>query len=311
MTCRRPTISVRTEVLERLAQANSDSDAPDSLEFAPTSWSTLDRDSFTEGVSELLAYQDERVREEERSLAEELRERALQRAKQRAQARRWENEMVERNRQEMLDRRIEEARERIAEQIREEIRTRRARLSSELEARAQTNASEQEAVKAKVAHIKRRYARTSQAFLAAAALVGVVWVSVFGQARSSADEEMVQIWQDSRVQELSAENRVAELEAEIARRVNLSESERAWLETELGEARASLDASKKEREEVDRRRPVERPSKMARTLSPVTENQQAKAESVKASSVPSSVRVATDEVKGDGCLPYDPLCFDL
>src|SRR5690606_5416362 len=60
MTCRRPTISVRMEVLGRLARANSDPDAPDSLEFTPASLRTLARDSFLEGLTELLAAQAER-----------------------------------------------------------------------------------------------------------------------------------------------------------------------------------------------------------------------------------------------------------
>lgn len=313
MTCRKPTISVRMEVLQRLARANADPQGPDSLEFAPVSWRDLDRDSFTEGLNELLSYQNERVREEERRQAGELRQQALHRARQRAQARRWEQETVERRRAELLELRIEEARKRAAMEVQDQLTGRRAVLSSELGVRARENAHEHDVAKATIADAKRRLSRTSQAFLAAAALSCAVWVAASGKARSSASEEMAQVWQDSQAQELAAETRVAELEAEIDRRANISESERAWLERELGEARAAFDVSKKESEELDRRRPVERPSKMARALAPVTDskNGEAKTDQLQESATPNSVRVATDVVQEDSCLAYDPLCFNL
>ena len=114
MTCRRPTISVRMEVLDRLARAASEPDAPDSMEFAPVSWRELDRDSLTDGLNDLLAYQAQRVNEEEQAQLEELRQQALKRARQREEARRWEHEIMEKNRAASLGRRIEEARERAA-----------------------------------------------------------------------------------------------------------------------------------------------------------------------------------------------------
>ena len=312
MTCRRPTISVRMEVLERLARAASEPDAPDSLEFSPMSWSELERDSLTEGLSQLLAHQAERQKEEERRQRAELREKALRREQQRVQAERFEEEVIERRRAEILQRRISAARQRAAEEIQDQLMKAEELLSAEIRGRAEKNALEHEMVKASVVHEKKRFARTSQVLLAAAALVGVVWISAFGQARESAAQSLARLAQDSQTNELSAETRVRELEAEIERRTNLTESEREWLERELGEARATLDASQREREEIDRRRPVQRPSKMAQSLAPVVDATR-KLEGTGHSpsvSAPDAVRLATDVV-GEGCSDYDPLCFDL
>jgi hypothetical protein len=134
-----------------------------------------------------------------------------------------------------------------------------------------------------------------------------------GQARSATSDELAQLWQESQADELSAETRVAELEAEIDRRVNLTESEREWLEKELHSAQASLHETRKNREEIDRRRPVERPSKMAQNLLPSKNAQPQKPVDAisKDGSITNSVRVATDEVKDSGCSEFDPLCFDL
>lgn len=313
MTCRKPTISVRMETLERLARANSDPDAPDSLEFCPMSWRDLDRDSLTEGLNELLAYQAERQANAERRQKEEDLEKARWREQQRAQALRWEQQLIERRRGELLLRRVEAARERAAEEIQGQLTQKQARLSADLKVRAHENAFLQEVAKEDVLRKKKRLARTAQVFLAAAGLVGVVWVSAFSHARKTAGEELAEQWQASQAQELSAETRVLELESEIERRVNLTESEREWLQTELGEARAALDASKKEREEIDRRRPVERPSKMAQNLVPVPDSTR-KPENSSLSEdtlARDSLRVATDVVADDGCSDFDPLCFDL
>lgn len=312
MTCRRPTISVHLEVLERLARANADADAPDSLEFTPVSWRELDRNSLSDGITDLLIVQADRVRKDEEERIETLRQKAEARAERQAEALRWEKDLMEQKRAERLARRISEARVRAAVEVEDELEHRRALLSSKQKSRAHELTLEAEVVKADVIHSKKRWARTSQAFLAAAALVGVVWVSALGQARTTAGEELAEVWQASKAQEFAAETRVAELEAEIERHVNLSESERVWLENELVEARAALDSSKKEREELDRRRPVEGPSKMARKLEPVVNSKQQGPGSGAPSETlsPASERVATDVVQ-EGCSSFDPLCFDL
>lgn len=311
MTCRRPTISVRMEVLERLAQANSDPDAPDSLEFTPASWRTLDRDSLSEGLTELLAAQEERVRKEEEEQLEALRRKAEARAQKHAEALRWEKSLIERKRAERLDLRIEMARVRAAAEAAESFVSHQEVLRSALKSRAGELALEEEVAKAEVMHSRKRWAKTSQAFLAAAALVGVVWASAFGHLRSSEEAELAQVWRDSKAQELAAEARVVELEADFERHATLSESERASLKEELDRARASLDATKKEREEVDRRRPVEGPSKMAQKLTPIVNSKKTDLVSGQNDAPsPVSERVATDVVK-EACSAFDPLCFDL
>lgn len=298
------------EVLERLARANSDADALDG-EFAPMSFRTLDRDSLSEGLTELLAVEAERVRKEEQAQVEALRRQAEARTRQQAEALRWERELIERKRAERLERRIEQARVRAADEAGRHREPHQEVLDSVLKGRAQELALKEAAVKADVIQSKKRWTRTSQVFLAAAALVGVVWVSALGNARSTGQEELAQLWQESKAQELADAYRVAELEAEIDRHVNLTESERALLQDELNRARVALHESKKEREELDRRRPVEGPSKMAGTLTPIVNTKKTNMTTGGAEpSASASERVASDVVP-EPCSAYDPLCFDL
>ncbi len=314
MTCRRPTVSVRMEVLERLARANSEPGAPDSMEYAPVSWKELDRNSFNEGLSDLLAYQEERVRESERQKLEELEHKARRRAEQRDLARKWEKQQMEQKRSEAFERRLQEAKERAAEQAQDELSDRRALFDSELRIVAHENAWEREVTEANVQRKKKKYARIAQGLALAAALVGVVWTSALDRAKTQSAAEVAELWQAAESEQASAQKRVAELESEIQRRVNLTEEERAWLDDELAEARADLDATNKELEEIDRRRPVERPSKMARAIEPVKSpapKSSTGSSPKNAGTSDSSVRVATDEAPTEGCLAYDPLCFDL
>ena len=310
MTSRRPTTAARLSVLERLAQANRD-EGPDSTQFTRASWTDLERCSFLDGLNDLLEHQEERVAAEERRKVEEVREQALGRALQRARARRWEHQQIERAREERLERRIEDAQREAAEEAADLAADRQAIYDARLDAQSAAETWEREVTGAAVVQSKRRWGVALQASLAAAALICVVGYSALSQSKSAAGEELAAQWDLAADHERSAQTRVAELEAEIERRVNLTVSEKKLLEGELQSARQELAAAEKEKEEVDRRRPRRASTPTRLAVLPTTKVKPQATPKTPSSTVDSSVKLATEEGAGDGCLPYDPLCFEL
>ena len=310
MTSNRPTNSVRLAALERLAKANRDDENPDSMDFAPTSWSELERTSFTDGVNDLLAYQEARVAEEEQRKVEEVRQQALRRTLQRAKARKWEAELIEKQRREDVERRVEEARARAAAAAEDLLVERRAELDTQLAQQVYSDAFERELTEVSVQRCKRRWGLAIQSTLAAAALGCVVWVSAMSQARTDAGDALAAQRDIAADEAMAAHTRVAELQAEIDRRVSMTESERGLLESQLKQAELELAEAEKAQEEAKRRRTTT-PRKWAKAIVPMKPAAVKKTTDGSTKSTTDSVKVAADEALSEGCLPYDPLCFEL
>src|SRR5690606_33704583 len=130
MTTRQPTVSARFALRERLARENAD--MPESRDFAPASLSDLERTSLADGVSDLLAYQQERVQEEDRKNLDELKQQARRRAAQRAEARKWEQDFMEQNRRREFSLRLKEAKRLAAEAASNHAEAYREKLEREL-----------------------------------------------------------------------------------------------------------------------------------------------------------------------------------
>jgi hypothetical protein len=282
------------------------------MEFAPASWSDLERTSFTEGLDDLMANQEERVAEEERQKAEEVRQVALRRALQRAKARKWEQEQMEKNRARELELRVEQARRLAQDQANDMLAERRAELDHALENQIVEDGWEQELTVAKVQQSKRRYGLLAQSTLAAAAVGVVVWVSALSQARTMTGDQLAAQRDLAADHEFAAQTRVAELRGEIERRVSMTGDEKRLLEDQLRSAEQRLAEAEQEREAIDLRQPKRQaPKRLAKKIVPL-KKAPAKVDADSApSAVTDDVRVATDEPVMEECLPYDPLCFKL
>lgn len=310
MTCRRPTISVRAKVLERLARAASaqnEGDAPDSLEFEEVSWENIDRTSLVEGLDELLAHEAARVEEERREEERRWKECEAQRLAQTVQAQEWERRVMEQKRAEEFELRLLQERLR----AREQAEPRKQQILRENEQRltlvSMGNSLEREVVAARVLHERKKWKNVTRSLLAAAAVFGLVGGVSLSLVEESESAQVASLEESVEKERSAAAARVAELEGEIARAIGLHGENRALLEEQLGKAQAHLAALSKEQEEVDRRNPTEPPRKLAakpvvKPREPVTPH---------ADSGSGAVKVATDVVNESTCLAYDPMCFEL
>lgn len=314
MSCRRPTISVRTAVLQRLAQAATRRDAggpPDSMEFEEVTWEQLERESLVDGINELLGFEDERARSEEQMLALIEEKNARRRQEQAACAYEWEEKVIEKQRAERFEKRLVEERERAREMARAQRENEEAQLHRRLRVVQTENALEEEVVRGRVAQKRRVWQQATRGMLAAAALAAIIGGYSLKTARSAATLELAGMHEEAESIRLSAERRVAELEAELSRATGARGENRELLEQQLSVAQAELIAAQQETEELNRKR-EQRDTTPPRRLAtnPTTPAPHDRADAP-ARDTGSGVKMATDVVEEANCVAYDPMCFEL
>jgi hypothetical protein len=304
MISKQPSVSARFALLDRLSRECAD--APESRDFAPASLSELERCSLTDGVLDLLAYQEERVREEERKHLHEVEQQARRRADQRAQARKWERDLMEENRRREFALRLEEARLLATEEAKQRKAEYHAQLGQVLAAKAREAELAQEITKIGLDREKKQWRWGMFVTLAAAAAATLFWVVTPSHVSNSVSAEVAALWEQAAETASVARARVAALEEEIQQRAHLSAGEKSQLEMELTAARLELAQAEKANESVDRRPPTtEGPRRLAAT--PVATIQKAV---IPQKASDEGARVASEWTK-PSCNAYDPMCFDL
>ena len=305
MTSNQTSVSARLDLLDRLSRESAD--APESRDFAPASLSDLERSSLADGVLDLLAHQEERVEQAKRKALEEIKQQAIRRAEQRAEARRWERDWMEENRRREFELRLQEAKLLALEESKVQISSYHEQLTRDLAVQARDAEITREITKISADREKKKWRRRVMASAIVALVASVSWMIAPNHVRSSASHKAAELWEEAAQKESSARARVAELEAEIQKRVYLSAGEKSLLEAELASAERELAEAEEARDSVDQKRPTTgAPGRLANapTVAP-------KSTAAAEKKTDDGIRVASDLNTKPACNVYDPMCFDL
>jgi hypothetical protein len=281
------------------------------MEFEEVSWEHLERESLVDGINELLTYERERVESEERALAFVEAQNEKRRFEQAARAYEWEQKVIERQRAERFAQRIAEERARARQVARAERANDEVQLRQQLQVVQIENALEREVARGRVEQKRRVWRNAAQGMLAAAAIAAAFGGYSWKSAQTNSRTELTELRQDAENTRLSAERRVAELEAELARASDGQGQGRDLLEEQLEVARAGLIAAQGESEELERKREqrdTTPPRRLAKSTTTVPSNEK---KGDPATQAQGGVKVATDAAVEQTCLAYDPMCFEL
>jgi hypothetical protein len=282
------------------------------MEFEPADWAELERSSFVDGINEILSHEEERLAAAAADELAELAEQEEKRRRQIAEAEAWERRVIEERRAEQLKLRILEERARVRLVVDEELSER----SEENLRRLALGKTEQDlrlsVVAAEVARKKTSLKKSVYGFLAAAAVVAATLTVSFHNSQADHRADLASLQDEATDVARAAQNRVAELEMEIARSAHLADSQRELLEEQLTVARAAFAEAESESKELDSTKGTRSapPKRLAVQKHPAQSNQGV-ASPPSASGTESSVKVAADAQPVSTCAAYDPMCFEL